>query len=191
MSTYGDCDFSQFEKFARKVKSMTQGIDKLYKDCAKELAARLLRDVIKNTAVSDGIYKAVFVYDAGHDSGDFFLKRVGLGGTLRRGWMYKTQKEAETNKKNKSVQDIVSELNIIKNGSSYRVNIVNCVEYASYYEYGHRQRPGRFVPQIGKSLKSSWVEGHFVMTNAEAKVNANASKIVEKKVNEYLKGMIE
>lgn len=191
MSTYGDCDFSQFEKFARKVKSMTQGIDKLYKDCAKELAARLLRDVIKNTAVSDGIYKAVFVYDAGHDSGDFFLKRVGSGGTLRRGWMYKTQKEAETNKKNKSVQDIVSELNIIKNGSSYRVNIVNCVEYASYYEYGHRQRPGRFVPQIGKSLKSSWVEGHFVMTNAEAKVNANASKIVEKKVNEYLKGMIE
>ncbi len=190
MSAWGNCDFSQFEKFTRRVKAMAEDMDKLYRDCAKELAARLLRDVIKNTAVSDGIYEAVFVYDAGHDSGDFFLKRVGSGGTLRRGWMYKTQKEAETNKKNKPVKDIVSELNIIKNGSSYRVDIVNCVEYASYYEYGHRQRPGRFVPQIGKSLKSSFVEGHFVMTNAEAKVNANASKIVEKKVNEYLKGMM-
>lgn len=190
MPTWGKFDFSQFEKFTRRVKAMSQDIDRLYRDCAKELAARLLRDVIKNTAVSDGIYKAVFVYDAGHDSGDFFLKRVGSGGTLRRGWMYKTQEEAETNKKNKSVKDIVSELNIIKNGSSYRVNIVNCVEYASYYEYGHRQRPGRFVPQIGKSLKSSWVEGHFVMTNAEAKVNVYAGKIVEKKVNEYLKGMM-
>lgn len=190
MSAWGNCDFSQFVKFTRRVKAMAGDMDKLYRDCAKELAARLLRDVIKNTAVSDGIYKAVWVWDAGHDSGDFFLKRVGSGGTLRRGWMYKTQEEARKATKDKPIKTIVSELKIIKNGSSYRVDIRNCVEYASYYEYGHRQRPGRFVSQIGKKLKSGWIDGHFVMTNAEAKVNANASKIVEKKVNEYLKGMM-
>lgn len=31
------------------------------------------------------------------------------------------------------------------------------VEYAAYVEYGHHQTPGRYVPQIGKRLKRSFV----------------------------------
>lgn len=33
--------------------------------------------------------------------------------------------------------------------------------YAQYYEYGHRQTPGRYVPQIGKRLKAQFVKGRF------------------------------
>lgn len=39
------------------------------------------------------------------------------------------------------------------------------VFYAPYVEYGHRQKPGRYVPAIGKRLKKSWVTGKFMFTD--------------------------
>lgn len=41
-----------------------------------------------------------------------------------------------------------------KSNSEYYIVLFNPVLYASYVEYGHRQEVGRFVPQIGKRLKS-------------------------------------
>ncbi len=79
--------------------------------CAKELAARLLRLVIKKTPVGD------------------YPKSTGKkGGTLWRGW---------TGKKS-SATDYVNSLTVHHFGNSYVIEIVNPVEYASYVEYGHR-----------------------------------------------------
>lgn len=43
------------------------------------------------------------------------------------------------------------------------------LHYAPHVEYGHRQQPGRFVPQIGKRLKASYVPGkRFLQRSVEA-----------------------
>ena len=48
--------------------------------------------------------------------------------------------------------------------------IVGYIEdYAPHVEYGHRQQPGRYVPQIGKRLKANYVQGqHFLQRSVEA-----------------------
>lgn len=45
-----------------------------------------------------------------------------------------------------------------KRKGEYKVYIGSNVYYAPYVELGHHQTPGRFVPQIGKRLKASWVQ---------------------------------
>ena len=44
-------------------------------------------------------------------------------------------------------------------GENLTVYIGTNVEYAPYVELGHSQKPGRFVPAIGKRLKRNWVPG--------------------------------
>ena len=129
-----------------------QDIQKLEEDCAKELAARLLRDVVKNTPV--GLYP--------QESGK-------KGGSLRRKWSISSPK--------------------LQQGKC-TIEVINPMEYASYVEYGHRQEPGRFVPVLGKRLKASWVDGRFMLTRAEDRLRQNAQAIVDKKVNQYMEGML-
>lgn len=80
--------------------------------CAKELAARLLRMVIKRTPV-----------------GDYPASTGKKGGTLRRGW---------TGQKHSSAQTYAEALTVHHFGGTYVIEIVNPVEYASYVEHGHR-----------------------------------------------------
>lgn len=41
-------------------------------------------------------------------------------------------------------------------------------DYAPHVEFGHRQKPGRYVPEIGKQLKASYVEGQrFLQRNVD------------------------
>lgn len=72
MAKMGSADFSELKKLQENLNKMVGSEDarsKFCEDCAKELAARLLRSVIKRTPV--GVYPA--------SSGK-------VGGTLRRGW---------------------------------------------------------------------------------------------------------
>ena len=89
------------------------------------------------------------------------------GGKLRRGWT-------------------IGEIQ--KVGNTYKIEVINPVEYASYVEYGHRQEPGRYVPAIGKCLKERWVKGKFMMTLSEEEVRKKAPEILERKIEKYLKG---
>ena len=102
------------KEFRDKLKKL-QDPDVFVESCAKELAARLLRLVVKRTPVGDY-------------SGDTYTCASGqphkghkvpgkTGGTLRRGWT-------------------IGEIR--KEGNLYKIDIVNPVEYASYVEYGHR-----------------------------------------------------
>lgn len=108
-------------------------------ELAKEIAARYLRKVIKNTPVDNG--------------------------TLRRSW------------------DV--EVKEMSNG--YEITVKNSAEYASYVEYGHRQTPGRYVPAIGKRLKKSWVDGAFFVNKSELEMEAQLPRIIENKMNKWLK----
>lgn len=97
-----------------------QDPDQFVESCAKELAARLLRMVVKGTPV-----------------GQYTKSSGKKGGTLRRGW---------TGSKRSSAQSYADSLTIIHSGDTYVIEIVNPVEYASYVEYGHRTINNGWVP---------------------------------------------
>ena len=129
MGKMGSFKVSGMKEFARELdKLQDPGI--FIEAYAKELAARLLRMVIKRTPVG--------VYPAGSGK---------KGGTLRRGW---------TGEKTVSPQGYADSLTVRHEGSNYVVEIINPVEYASYVEYGHRTAnhrgwvPGAFMMTISE-----------------------------------------
>ena len=111
MGRMGNFNIDGLKKFRDELNKL-QDPDKFVEACAKELAARLLRMVVKRTPV--GAYP----------------KSSGKkGGTLRRGW---------TGEKRSSAQNYADSLTVHHFGDTYVIEIVNPVEYASYVEYGHR-----------------------------------------------------
>lgn len=70
MGSWGKVDFSDFKNLQKKLEKLTEvDLDEFCREISKELAARLLRKVIKRTPVGD--------YPSGSGK---------TGGTLRRGW---------------------------------------------------------------------------------------------------------
>lgn len=110
---------------------------------------------------------------------DSAKKNTGVKtGMLRRGW---------TGGAENSGIVFMATQNITKNGTSHSYTLTNAVEYASYYEYGHRQTPGRYVPAIGKRLVASYVNGRYPLKKAEQTVNNELDAYVRKKVEKKLK----
>ena len=107
----GNFNIDGLKKFRDELNKL-QDPDKFVEACAKELAARLLRMVVKRTPV-----------------GEYPKSSGKKGGTLRRGW---------TGEKRSSAQNYADSLTVHHFGDTYVIEIVNPVEYASYVEYGHR-----------------------------------------------------
>lgn len=122
---------------AKGLKDLQKELQKLQdpnafvESCAKELAARLLRMVIKRTPVGQ--------YPKGSGK---------KGGTLRRGWT--------GSKGQASAKGYAESVTVNHFGDTYVIEIVNPVEYASYVEYGHRTADhkgwvkGRFMMTISE-----------------------------------------
>lgn len=111
MGKMGNFDIDGLKKFRDELNKL-QDPDAFVESCAKELAARLLRMVVKRTPV-----------------GEYPPSTGKKGGTLRRGW---------TGEKRASAQGYADSLTVHHFGDTYVIEIVNPVEYASYVEYGHR-----------------------------------------------------
>lgn len=157
-------DLKGLEEFRDKVQKAAEETAQraFMESCAKELAARLLTKVIKRTPVGD--YSDTYdVEDDGQQK--FLVMSDKQGGTLRRSWTAGA---------------------IEKAGDTYTIKVTNDQLYASYVEFGHRQKPGRYVPAIGKRLKSSWVPGQFMLTISEKEIREAAPGILEKKLNHWL-----
>lgn len=92
-----------------------------------------------------------------------------VSGNLRRGWT-------------------ATEVRKVDGG--YQIEVINLAEYASHVEFGHRQTPGRYVPTIGKRLKANWVKGRFMLTISEQELEAMAPRILEKKLQKFLEGVV-
>lgn len=111
----GSVDYGDLKRLQQELKELSEDsivLEQFYKDCAKELAARLLAKVIKRTPV--GVYPA--------SSGK-------KGGTLRRGW---------TAGKSGNAAAYANSLKVSKEGSNYVIEVSNPVYYAPYVEFGHR-----------------------------------------------------
>ncbi len=161
MGVSGRFDFREFEKFAKNIQNFQKNeLEKLIEETAKEIAARLLRKVVKKTKA--GKYKP--------GSGK-------VGGTLRRGWTAKTHEEAAARTDKGSVtREHLNRIEVKKTGNKYVVEIANPVFYAMFVEYGHRTRGG-----------GGWVDGKYMLTIAENEINCVAQKIVNKRVEAKLK----
>lgn len=117
MARMGRFDPQSMRDFQQKLEKINQGeVDAFLEDCTKELAARLLRMVIKRTPTGQ------------------YPKSTGKkGGTLKKGW---------TGNQRQAAGSYVDNLTIRHEGNNYIIEIVNPVEYASYVEYGHRTANG-------------------------------------------------
>lgn len=112
MAKMGSVNIKGLKDFQQQLKKL-QDPDAFAEACVKELAARLLRLVIKRTPV-----------------GKYSKKSGKKGGTLRRGWT--------GSKGQASAKGYAEAMTVNHVGDTYIVEIVNPVEYASYVEYGHR-----------------------------------------------------
>ncbi len=111
MGKMGKFDVKGLKNFQQQLQRL-QNPDVFVEACAKELAARLLRLVLKRTPI-----------------GEYPTSTGKMGGTLRRGW---------TGQKNGSAKGYADSLDVQHVGDNYVIEIVNPIEYASYVEYGHR-----------------------------------------------------
>lgn len=162
MAKWGKVDYIQFVRLQERIEKLDKmDIDKFITKVAKNLAARLLAKAIERTPVGQ--------YD--EDAGM-------IGGTLRRGWLAKTEREAEATAAfggGSSVQDYVKDLTVTKSGKLYQIDIVNPVSYGIYVEFGHRTRNHK-----------GWVDGRFMLTISEQELEAQAPAIIERMLEKYL-----
>lgn len=182
-----------YQKMARLEK---QNYDAFCRSAVKELAARLLSKVIPRTPVGKHKYKVTSVqnedgstarYKSGKRKGRIKQKRevIRVGGTLRRGWTSKTEKEAEGGNGNgTSVSQFLKEVQILKNGCEYEITIENPVHYAPYVEFGHRVMHTN--SKTGEKKQVGFVKGKFMLKISEDELRAQAPAILEKKLTKFL-----
>lgn len=198
MAKMGKFNASDLKKLQKKLnKLQADQTNAFVEACAKELAARLLAKVIKRTPVGDYSQEVEVVAkkdSKNYKKGETYTKRVNpsgkMGGTLRRGWTAQSHEEAAAGGSTPNPTQYVDSLTINHTGNVLTIEIVNPVEYASYVEYGHRQTPGRFVPELGKKLKQGWVEGRFMLTISEQEIRDIAPNVLEAKIMQFMKGIM-
>lgn len=177
MGRMGGFDLSGLKELQQNLQKL-QDPDAFVEACVKELAARLLATVVKRTPVGDYSHEVEVVAkrdSKNHKKGDVYKKKVTpsgkKGGTLRRGW---------TNGKRATPQGYAQAMAVNHFGSTYVIEIVNPVEYASYVEYGHRT-----------ANHKGWVKGRFMMTISEQELQSIAPQILERKIKRYLGGAMK
>ncbi len=89
------------------------------------------------------------------------------------------------------IEETVRALKIAKKGDTYIAWIVNPLEYASFVEYGHRQTPGRYVPELGAKLKKAWVPGRHMLQISMQEVESKLPAFLDAKLQDYLNQIFE
>lgn len=206
MPIMGNFDISEFKNLQKNLQKLSDPVqlNKFFIKCVQEMAIETLIKVIKNTPVADSIKIQVNVlddlgnkvqYKSGKNKGKYKTKfeTIHIGGTLRRGWIAKTESEAESSKQDAPQENEIKEyaykLKVAKVGKTYVAWLINPVEYASYVENGHRQTPGRYVKAIGKRLKVSWVPGRHMLLKSMTEVENSLPQFLEELLQKYLDGV--
>lgn len=187
MGRMGKFDCKGLKEFQNALEKMQDTRDEFVEGCAKELAARLLRMVVKRTPVGDYSHEVEVMAkrdSKNHKKGDVYKKKVNSsgkkGGTLRRGWTTQASGNGSEGLKTKGASQFADTLKVHHFGNTYVVEILNMTEYASYVEYGHRTRGHQ-----------GWVEGRFMMTISEQELERIAPKVLENRIKKYLEGYLK
>lgn len=84
MAKMGNFKIKGLEELQKELNNLQDNTDAIIEDCAKELAARLLRLVVKRTPVGDYSGDSYTCASGEQHKGHKVPGKVG--GTLRRGW---------------------------------------------------------------------------------------------------------
>lgn len=182
MSRWGKCDFRELEQLNKRLEQLSSvDFDAFCRKMSKEIATRLQTKARKLTPTGVAPDLSNFTGpDTVEVTGKHGTKRTFLSaaGYAREYW---------SGYKGGALHGAWEILPVEKHGDEYLVIVVNNKEYASYVEYGHRQRPGRYVPVLGKSLKENWAKGRFMLTISTQELEVQAPAILEKKLYLFLK----
>lgn len=66
---------------------------------------------------------------------------------------------------------------------NFKARVFNPMSYAKYVEYGHRQDVGRYVGSIERRLVNSWVDGTFMMSNAENEIEQKKDTFIKNQLD--------
>lgn len=94
----------------------------------------------------------------------------------------------ETPKDTGNLRDGFRLIPVDKRDGDFSVMIYNQVKYAAAVERGHRQKPGKFVPAIGKCLKRSWVPGYHMLDRSRQRAFLTVGKAARRAIDEVNNG---
>ena len=164
MAKMGDIDLSAFKEFADKIEKLRYKQHNYIGECTTELAQKYLKSVIKLTPVGE------VPKDISEECKQKYWSGYS-GGTLKGAWRSSSPMFTER--------------------GGCKVVISNSEEYASYVEYGHRQKVGRYVPMIEKKLKNNWVEGKYMMTKTNAKIKEGMPRFLDRKLKQFFENGLD
>ena len=181
---FGVVNFSELTAMRKTFERLTtpEEQDIFYTKATKNIAARMLAQLIKNTPVGKNTEEI--------QDGETIVTMQG--GTLRRGWLVRTHAEAIASRRlsasgnEAETQKFTMKLHVGKRGSEYFITLRNNVKYASFVNDGHRQEVGRFVPAIGKRLVNGWVNGQYFVEISEVMIKPKIPAMLKKQMNDYL-----
>lgn len=182
MSNTDTRELRAFKQKIDKLNTSPEGMEKFFGWATRQIGARFLQRVIPKTPAENS---ETFQY---RTIGGRINTKVIRGGALRDGWT--------GGKKISSGSEYayLQRKPVKRMGSEYELEIENSKEYASYVEYGHSQRPGRFVPYIGKTVNGvrtgaqlvrARVPGQRMMETSALEIEAMAPGLAEKLTQEY------
>ena len=165
-------DVKELEEFKQNIGNFGHKV--IARKLANEAAQRLHAKIVKRTPVGQKPSFEQFatgrkpIAEQKADYNDYWQGYVG--GTLRKAWKIHPAKKIAT---------------------GYEVTVENPMEYASFVEFDHKQRVGRYVPQINKKLKKELVKGQYFMTKSENELRRELPSILSEKMKEVLNEVFE
>ena len=132
-----------------------------------------------------------------------FAKHVNAqvsGGQLKNEVKKSVKNVGETYKRNAEVRTPVKTGDLRRSwqlkgpffsGTDISVELRNGKNYASFVENGHRQTPGRYVPEIGKRLKASWVPGHHFLQKATSETDKQIPQLITPVMDDILRRLMD
>ena len=188
-------DFSGLKQFQKDIATFNSQTKKaMFREAAEELAAVYVGSAIRNTPVGgtqtrevkEGEYNASKATELGNNK-QFNKAKKTAKTSLKVAYKSKGKMKYKIFLSSEHMRRSWDVSNVQKRGSKYRVMISNSASYASYVNDGHRQRPGRYVPILGKRLVKSWVEGLHITDKAESAVRKSQGRIINSIVTKYMK----
>ena len=182
MAKWGNFDFEDLKKLQKQIEQIEKGRDEFCQKCAKELAARLLRMVKQRTKPGNYDVKTVeFLAHLPERKVEFNTKAGKHVSFTAKARVKKVKFTPKSSGKTGGTLRRGWTIGEIRhNGDLYEIEIINPVMYAQYIEYGHRT-----------ANHKGWVKGKFMLTISEQKIQEIAPALLEKKLNEYLRGCLD
>lgn len=180
-SMKGKVNVNSLKKFQQGLDKMNEKQRQQWNETAiKELAARLLRKVIKRTPVGQYDKPVDFIANIPEQAVNFTTKDGVEVNFTAKAQQKHVQFKPNTGKKGGTLRRSWTIGEVVKTGDTYTIEVINPQKYAPYVEFGHRT-PNHM----------GWVEGKFMLTISEQELQKDAPKILMNKLKTFMGGVFK